>query len=153
VNGKRRLPLLQPSAGAGDGEPKRPPWQWAGFGAVLIFTAWLPLTAVAVAVARALGARTEGGHVAWLGAAVVAMYGVAIALGSFGGGFVLGRWGDDGVGVREAALAGLAAGLGAVAGAWFLSGFSPGALVVAALAASGAAAGGSRGLRARARLP
>jgi hypothetical protein len=160
VDGKRRLPLLpaqQPSGGLGAGEggddPKRPPWQWVGFGAVIVFTAWLPLTGVAGALAARIAASDPGDHLSRTGAEIVGLHACAIALGSFAGGFVVGRWGGDGVGVREAAFAGLVAAVVAFVAVWATSGFSAGALAVVVVAVSSAAGGGARGLRARTRLP
>ncbi len=152
--GKRRLPLLQaqkPDDGPeGDAEP-RPPWHWVGFGAVAIFTAWLPLSAVAGALAARVAATpgADDERHAGVGATIVAMHAIALAVGSFAGGFVVGRWGDDGVGVRHAALAGLAAALAAIGAAWISSGFSPGSLIVVGVAVPLAAAGGWRGLQGR----
>src|SRR5687768_2145051 len=45
---RRRLPLIQsapppPPTPNEDGEAKRPPWHWVGFGTVAIFAVWLPL--------------------------------------------------------------------------------------------------------------
>jgi hypothetical protein len=158
VADKRRLPVFQadrPDAGPdGDAGP-RPPWHWVGFGAVAIFTAWLPLYAVAGALAARLAATpgADDGQHAGAGATIVAMHAVALAAGSFAGGFVVGRWGDQGVGVRHAALAGLAAALAAIGAAWVSSGFSPGSLIVVGVAVPLAAAGGWRGLRRRLRRP
>ena len=60
---KRRLPVLQPpkSSPAEDesGEP-RPPWHWVGFGVVIIFAAWLPLSYVGGAVQRSMLASKFG---------------------------------------------------------------------------------------------
>jgi hypothetical protein len=159
VDGKRHLPVLRAerSTGAegpeGDGEVKRPPWQWVGFGAVAIFVAWLPLSAIAGALAARLAAASdvEGHHLGRTGAVIIALYALAIAVGSFGGGFVVGRWGGEGVGRREAGLAGLMAAVVAIGGAWVASGISAGTLLVAVVAASSAAAGGGRGLVARTR--
>lgn len=140
----------QPPA-AGDADESRPPWHWVGFGAVAIFTAWLPLAAVAGALARRVATAQVGdeGQLAGAGASIVAMHAAALAMGSFAGGFVVGRWGGEGVGVREAALSGAAAALAAVGVAWASSGFSPGSLFVVAVAVPFAALGGLRGLRAR----
>ncbi len=149
---KRRLPVLNsPSAGGDEAQPRRP-WQWVGFGALAIFTAWIPLAALAGAAAARL--PSDEAH-ARFGVALlaVAIYAAALALGAALGGFLVGRWGSAGVGVREAALAGL--GAAAVAGAvtWASFGPSAGALLVAAVALPMAALGGRVGLRARARQP
>src|SRR6185437_4414335 len=116
---KRRLPVLQ-SAPAGDDAPVRRPWQWVGFGALAIFTAWIPLTALGSVAAAAFGRwasppeeALEPTLAAQVGASVV--FAVTLGVGALLGGWLVGRWGPTGVGVREAALAGLAATL--VAGA------------------------------------
>lgn len=115
-------------AGAHDDEEddeKRPPWQWMGFGTAAIFGAWLPLAYVAEALkARAVASfvgnvaaaeeaapaleRLSGADRTRLAILLIALPGVALALGSFLGGYLVGRWGaPSGAGVREAALAGL----------------------------------------------
>jgi len=149
---KRRLPVLNsPSAGGDEAQPRRP-WQWVGFGTLAIFTAWIPLAALAGAAA----ARLPGDEAhARIGVALLALalYGSALALGAALGGFLVGRWGSAGVGVREAALAGLGAAVVAGAVTWASFGPSAGALLVAAVALPMAALGGRVGLRARARHP
>ncbi len=138
---------------AGDDDVPRSQWQWVGFGAAAVLTAWLPLSALV----SALAARLAGGTVAdpagaaRAGLTIVGLHVVALALASFGGGFVVGRWGARGVGVRAAGLAGLSAGLVAIAVASATMGFSPWAFFILAVALPGAAAGGWRGVRARAR--
>jgi tRNA-(ms[2]io[6]A)-hydroxylase len=121
---KRRLPVLQspkPSDAEDDGEP-RPPWHWVGFGTVLIFAAWLPLAYVGGAVqARMLASKFgEGASKDQIDLAVAAMTAgeraqlalsqaipgvLALALASFAGGIVVGRFGA-GAGARESARAG-----------------------------------------------
>ncbi len=150
---KRRLPVLNsPSAEPDDAESRRP-WQWVGFGTLAIFTAWIPLAALAGALAARLpaGDGGDGRGRAAAGLALVALYGAALALGSALGGFLVGRWGASGVGVREAALAGLGAAAVACVVTWISFGPSPGALLVAAVALPAAALGGRVGLRARIR--
>ena len=61
---KRRLPVLlspksSPSDDGDTGEP-RPPWHWVGFGVVIIFAAWLPLSYVGGAVQRSMLASKFG---------------------------------------------------------------------------------------------
>jgi MFS family permease len=148
---KRRLPVLNsPSAEADMAETRRP-WQWVGFGTLTIFTAWIPLAALAgVAVAR-LPAADAGQERVAAALAMVGLYAVALALGAGLGGFLVGRWGTAGVGVREAVLAGLGAAVVACAVTWISFGPSPGALLVAAVALPMAALGGRAGVRARAR--
>jgi hypothetical protein len=151
VDGKRRLPVLRPD---GDDEPVRSPWQWVGFGAAAIFVAWLPLSALAVKVAARAGLGEQGSvdH-ARSGALVVASFCAALALGAILGGFLVGRWGGPGVGVREAALAGLVAAVVATMVSWVSFGPAPATLVVIAVAAPMAALGGTLGLRQRVRHP
>jgi peptidoglycan/LPS O-acetylase OafA/YrhL len=155
VGGKRRLPLVQaaPEGEGDDGEARRP-WQWVGFGAAAAFVTWLPLTALAWAVAQRWGAAGQGEEGLALAAAkLVATFAVALAIGSLAGGFVVGRWGPQQVGVREAAFAGLAAAIAAIAVAGASFGFSPGYVLVVVVAVPFAAIGGWRGRRRRARVP
>jgi hypothetical protein len=151
VDGKRRLPLLRPENAD---EPARSPWQWVGFGAVAIFAVWLPLSALAVKIAARFGGREEEssgfGRSAVL---VLGSFGAALALGALGGGFLVGRWGGPGVGVREAALAGLVAAVLATLVSWLSFGLAPATLVVAAVATPMAALGGTLGWRRRLRHP
>ncbi len=148
---KRRLPVLNsPSAGGDDAEPRKP-WQWVGFGTLAIFTAWIPLAALAAAAASRLPPdASEQARLApgWI---VVGLYAAALAVGAGLGGFLVGRWGSEGVGVREAALAGLGAAVVAALVTWASSGPSAGALFVGLVALPMAALGGRAGLRARLR--
>ena len=143
---KRRLPVLKTPSPEEEEAAARPPWQWIGFGAVGIFAVWLPLAYVAGLAAARVGSEGSARFVA------VALLGASLALASTAGGFLVGRWGAQGVGVREAALAGLAAALIAAG----LSLGSPGALVGAAVcvvvAVPFAALGGRAGLRRRSPL-
>src|SRR5579863_8217663 len=115
VETKRRLPVLKvPSAGGDDEATARAPWQWVGFGSLAIFVVWLPLAAVAAAVASRMSGRVAAGVVEASPAAVLAFVGMsalALALATIVGGFVVGRWGGPGVGIRQASLAGFAAAL------------------------------------------
>ena len=129
----------------GDGSAPRRPWQWVGFGALAIFTAWIPLAGLAGAAAARLGESTFAGA----GIGIVTVYAAALALGAALGGFLVGRWGTAGVGLREAALAGLGASAVAVGITWVSFGPSVGTLLVAAVATPMAAVGGRFGLRAR----
>jgi hypothetical protein len=146
---KRRLPVLNSPAGAPDEGPARKPWQWMGFGALAIVTTWVPLAAMAAWVAGRLAARADGEGAAGLGTAIAiaGLFAVALGLGAALGGMLVGRWGPPGVGVREAALAGLAA--AAVAGALTCVTFGPsaGAVLLALVAVPAAAAGGRAGMR------
>ncbi len=150
---KRRLPVIQ-SAGTESGDPPREAWQWVGFGALAIFTIWLPASAVAGALTTRLAAgATDAGpeHVARAGVAIACAYGVALASGALAGGFLVGRWGTGRVGLREAAFAGLAASVVAGLASWATFGLSPGVLLVAIVTVPAAAVGGKLGLRRRAR--
>lgn len=126
-SGKRRLPVVQspraPSGGGDDADDaSRPPWHWVGFGVVIIFAAWLPLAYVSGAVqARMFASRFgEGASRDQIELALAAMTSaerasltltqaipgvLALALASFAGGVVVGRFGL-GTGVRETARAG-----------------------------------------------
>jgi hypothetical protein len=147
---KRRLPVLNsPSASPDEAEPRRP-WQWVGFGALAIFTTWIPLAALAGVAASRLAASADAQGMAQA-AIMVALYAAALALGAALGGFLVGRWGPAGVGVREAALAGLGAATVAGVVTWASSGPSAGAWVVALVALPSAALGGHAGERARQR--
>jgi hypothetical protein len=149
---KRRLPVLNsPSAGQDEAESRRP-WQWVGFGALAIFTAWIPLAALAGAAASRVPGAGAGGRERVVAASItVALYATALALGAALGGFLVGRWGSEAVRVREAALAGLGAAVVAGLVTWASFGPSAGTLLVALVAVPMAALGGRAGLRARAR--
>jgi hypothetical protein len=138
VEPKRRLPLLKPAPGeaGGDDAPVRPPWQWVGFGALAIFVVLLPLSWLATLAAMRLQNALP--------------FAAALALSGLGGGYLIGRWGTAGVGVREAALAGLAASIAATAMAWGGTGAAIGSVVTAFIAVPAAALGGRLGLRAKA---
>lgn len=124
---RRRLPVLQqPKKPAGEDadDETRPPWHWVGFGTVVIFAAWLPLTYIAqVVVARVLAQRFGADlsedqmtvAVASLDArerfrlmATLALpHSFALGMASFAGGFLVGRFGARTT-MREAAWAGAA---------------------------------------------
>jgi hypothetical protein len=165
VDTKRRLPVIKASApeqkGESEGEPaERPPWHWIGFGTVGVFAAWLPLSYVAQAVrvrvvaarlgevrspeevAAALGTLSRDEQVR-LAILLFVPHAVALAIAAFAGGFLVGRWGGAGVGVREAALSGMFAALIATALAW--QGWSWVPAVPIALATLAAAWGGQLG--------
>lgn len=136
---KRRLPVVKAPAPDETPEP-RPGWQWIGFGVVVIFIAWLPLTIVAQKAVDALVARGAGPL------AIVLPHAVALALAATVGGWVIGRFGS--VGWREGALAGAAVGVASVALALASSDGSWALVVVVGLAAAFAALGGALGRRA-----
>jgi hypothetical protein len=154
--GKRRLPVLQTTPAEED--PPRPAWQWGVFGALAIVTTWVPATAIAGAIlghwnatpqAPLDGDAIEG--VLRLELVVAGTYALALATGAVAGGYVVGRWGSPGIGVREAALGGLAAAGAAAAAAWQALGPTAGVVVVPLLVVPAAAAGARLGLRRRAR--
>jgi hypothetical protein len=125
-----------------------------GFGTVAIFTAWLPLSALAGAIGSRIAARAEGGDPSQLhraGATIALVHAVGLALGAVAGGYVVGRWGETGAGVREAALAGLGAAIVAAGVSWASFGPTTGAILVTLVAVPMAALGGRLGLRGRAR--
>lgn len=141
---KRRLPVLKlPSDDGGDEATARPPWQWVGFGALAIFVVWLPLAFLASWIAS----RMNASGASQVGAVVVLAAGLALA--ALAGGFLVGRWGASGVGVREAALAGLASAIIASALAFGAPGALWGALATVVVAVPFAAVGGKLGLRRR----
>jgi hypothetical protein len=162
---KRRLPVLKEPASSRDveAETRRPPWQWAGFGTVAIFVAWLPLSYLAeLARRRATAAWLGDGGApedaarafaalapaerAKLGLTVFLLHGGALALAAFAGGYLVGRWGGA-ANERQAALAGVTAALVASVLAW--TGISWVPLVTIALAALFAWMGGRTGVRGR----
>lgn len=164
---RRRLPVLSNTPPQPAEEP-RPPWHWVGFGAVAIIAAWLPLAYVGAGVsARVMasrfgaGASQEAIELA-LGAmsaaerarlmALVALPSVlGLAVAAFGGGFVVGRFGERTT-AREAALSGVVVALVACAMAWAgpTWGALLGALVMLAVASGFAAWGGRLGASGRA---
>jgi hypothetical protein len=150
VVARRRLPLLQPASQGQSDEPARPAWQWVGFGAVAIFGAWVPLSALAGALGAALLARASD-PTAMRRAALLASsaYALELAAGALAGGYLVGRWGPAGVGLRQALLSGVSAAVLLVAATWVSSGPSVGMVVVAALAPLMAVLGAALGLRAR----
>ncbi len=148
---KRRLPLLQNAPKDSD-EPPRPAWQWVGFGALAIVAMWVPLSALVGAIAPRLLADTN--DEAALGTAALltsSAYVAELAAGAVAGGYLVGRWGPPGVGVRQAGLAGLtaAAALAAATCASFGSTIG-GVLAIVLLAPAMAAFGGRVGTRRRA---
>jgi hypothetical protein len=142
---KRRLPLLKDAGDAPD-EPERAPWQWVGFGALAVFAVWVPLAWLSMlAAARIAPGEPSAGALA----ARAAVLAAGLAVSALAGGYLVGRWGTVGVGVREAALAGLVAALAATALAWLTVGVSAGALATVVIAVPPAALGGSLGRRRR----
>ena len=157
--GSEDLPNAPP-----EGDEARPPWHWIGFGTVAVFAVWLPLSYVAELVrrrateawigspaspeetARAIAALSAGER-ARFGLVMFATHGTALALASFAGGYLVGRYGGEKIGAREASLAGLMAAIIAAVLAW--SGVSWVPLVTLAVATAGAYAGGRAGVKRR----
>jgi len=169
VSDKKRLPVLKATPEEESGDEPRPPWHWVGFGACVIFAAWLPLTMLANAiVARIEASRVDtSGSQEQFYAALAAMpsgeriklevtialvYAAALAIGAFFGGFVVGRWGGESAGVREAAIAGVATTIVACVLAWATAGVSVGPLLTLVVAVPMAAWGGHRGLKRRIKM-
>jgi hypothetical protein len=144
MDSKRRLPVLKTPGEEAADEPPRPPWQWVGFGAVAIFVVWTPLAYLAGLAGRRFAGSDRS---VLVGAGFFALGSVLAALA---GGYLVGRWGAAGVGVREAAFAGLAAALVATVLAWMQAGLSLGPLVTVLLLVPAAALGGRLGLKGRA---
>lgn len=161
---KKRLPVLNASVpakgapGAEEDDGPRPGWHWAGFGAVAIFAAWLPLAYAAqwfvlhfvlarYGIERAgpdeLRAMVETmapeQRSRWM-MSLFLPHAVALALASMAGGALVGKFGK-GAGPREAAVGGLLATLVAAALACTAGGASAVPLVTAALTVPFAALG------------
>lgn len=167
---RKRLPVLQEPRAAAPEPPTeddaRPPWQWVGFGVVAIFAVWLPLAYAAQAItARVLSGRFGDAAPAEIGERLAQMTGgermrltatmalphvLALALASFAGGLLVGRFGAR-TGVREAALAGGSAALVALALSVSQAGFSWPSGIALAFAVGFAAWGGRTGVALRAR--
>jgi uncharacterized membrane protein YeaQ/YmgE (transglycosylase-associated protein family) len=149
---KRRLPLLQTSAQDDSAEPPRPAWQWVTFGALAIFVAWVPLSALAGALATRLIAHASEGVALRRAALLVScVYGIELAVGALAGGYLVGRWGPPSVGARDSALAGLVAAAVVTIWSWASSGSSSGLPLVVLVVPAVAGLGGKLGLRGRAR--
>jgi hypothetical protein len=146
---KRRLPLLEAPHGESE-EPPRPAWQWVGFGAVAIFGVWVPLSALGGAfAARLLSRPSDEALLARTALWISAAYALELSAGAVAGGYLIGRWGPSGVGIRQSALAGAMAAALLVVATWASSGPSLGMVLVALLAPLMASVGGKLGLRAR----
>lgn len=163
---RRRLPLISNKPEAEPPPEERPPLHWVGFGIVAIFAGWLPLTFVAGAassrvmaarfgkdasqdaIALAMAAMSAGERARVM--ATIALPGLAaLAVAAFGGGFVVGRFGDR-TGPREAALAGVGVAVLASLLAWSPSlAAVVGAFVTLLVAAGFAAWGAKVGVRRR----
>ncbi|HXN34175.1 MAG TPA: hypothetical protein VN894_20075, partial [Polyangiaceae bacterium] len=131
---KRRLPVLQ-EANEGTDEPPRPAWQWVGFGGLAIVAVWVPLSALVGAVAARLLAHMSDERALGRAALLTSgAYAVELAVGAMAGGYLVGKWGPKGVGVWQAALAGLAAAAALAVATWASFGPTVGVLIVAATA-------------------
>ena len=144
--------MLQAGPADDDGPP-RPAWQWIVFGALAIITVWVPAAAIAGALASRLASRAEargGTSTLAVGVAIPVAYAVALAAGAVAGGYLVGRWGTAGTGLREATLAGFAAAIAATAASWLSLGPAPGELIVPLITVPASVVGGMLGLRRRA---
>jgi hypothetical protein len=97
--------VLKDPPGEDPDAPPRPAWQWVGFGALGIFVVWLPLAWLTTLVVLRLGGPEAPP------ATQALLFAASLVLAAMAGGYLVGRWGTRGVGVREAALSGLVAGL------------------------------------------
>lgn len=160
---RRRLPVIQePSTPPPGDEDVRPPWHWVGFGTVAIFACWLVLATIAGAlVRRALVPYLGAGELTPqdIAARVAAMsseertrviaiqmvpHAFALAVASFAGGFLVGRFGT-GTGAREGAASGAATAIVATLLAWREGGVSWASAVTVVIAVAFAAWGGRFG--------
>jgi tRNA-(ms[2]io[6]A)-hydroxylase len=110
---KRRLPLIASSPEPeGEETPDRPPWHWAGLGAMAVFFAWLPLAAlVGSIIARVLRSAPDGGMAGApleVRLLMIGLHALAFAMASAMGGFLVGRYGGL-AGWKEAAASGAVA--------------------------------------------
>lgn len=112
------------SVSAPEDPDERPPWHWSGIGAVLVFTAWLPLALLSAWLTRVLldglvPADARADVTAFLSAAptstqiavraaMIVPAAAAFAVAAAGGGALVGRFGGR-AGPREGAVAGLLA--------------------------------------------
>jgi len=145
---KRRLPLLARAEVAEESDQDRPPWHWSAIGAAAIFLAWLPLAYVVNGpIGEALSGRASAAI------AAVALNVTAFAVASFGGGYLVGRFGGR-AGVKEATVCGVVA----ATIAWLLAAIQArsGVLVwlmlltgMAMIGAGSSRVGGAFGLRGR----
>jgi hypothetical protein len=145
---KRRLPMLPKVEVADESDEDRPPWHWSAIGAVAVFLAWLPLAYI---VNGPLGGLFNGGMAAKIGA--VALNVAAFVIGSFAGGYLVGRFGGR-AGVKEATVGGVAASViaWALAAAQARSGVLVWIMLLTGMAMLGAGAarvGGAFGLAGR----
>jgi hypothetical protein len=164
---RRRLPVIQeappPPGDAPGDDDARPPWHWVGFGTVAIFATWLILAAVAGAVVKRaiapwVGAAQTPAEIASrlatmsadermrLAAVQMIPHVFALALASFAGGLLVGKFGA-GTGPREAAMSGFATALIATVVAVREGGVSWASAVTFLIAVAFSAWGGRVGAR------
>jgi hypothetical protein len=165
---KRRLPVFKPTPEEESGEPPRPPWHWVGFGTAATYAAWLPLAYAAEAVRRRLFAaylgptstveevalaldRLTPAERTKLTVLAVLVPILPLAVASFFGGFLVGRWGGAQATVRMAALAGVATGVVGCLLAWASAGLAWTPLLAVAVATPMSAWGGRVGIGRRRR--
>ena len=171
VDPKKRLPVLKNTPEEEQGEEPRPPWQWVGFGVAATFAMCVPLQYLAESItqrilrgfvgdpdsaeatARALAELPSGDRAkVWI--AVIGIRALPLVVSTFFGGYLVGRWGGDNAGVREATLSGVATAIIVSVLAFAVLGlqawWTP--LVLIALMTPMAAWGGSAGLRKRIRM-
>ena len=171
VDPKKRLPVLKNTPEEEQGEEPRPPWQWVGFGVAATFAMCVPLQYLAESItqrilrgfvgdpdsaeatARALAELPSGDRAkVWI--AVIGIRALPLVVSTFFGGYLVGRWGGDNAGVREATLSGVATAIIVSVLAFAVLGlqawWTP--LVLLALMTPMAAWGGRVGLRKRIRM-
>src|SRR3712207_1074469 len=107
---KRPLPVLNNGGPDAGDEPPRPPWHWVGFGVVLVFAASVPLVWIAETIKKRviagfLGPVTSASDVeramtaldgrsrAAVVFATVGLPAVALMIGAYAAGFVVGKFG------------------------------------------------------------
>lgn len=163
---KKRLPVLKQTPEEEQGADPRPPWHWVGFGSVATFAVWVPLLWLAEALVAKLSARLGDVHDASETATAMNALPADEALrfrllvigilllpwiaGAAFGGYIVGRWGGDNAGVREAAIGGFAAAFIATLLASFaMQGVSAMFVIPLALSAVMAGWGGNYGLKKR----
>jgi hypothetical protein len=165
---KKRLPVLKSTPEDEQGEEPRPPWHWVGFGVAATFASCVPLSYAAEAATQRLlagyvGAASTAHEVADAMAALssadrtkvwiisVGLRAAPLVVSSLFGGYVVGRWGGDNAGMREATIAGAATALFvcvlAFAAVGFAAWWTPALVLV--LTTPAAAWGGGIGLRRR----
>jgi hypothetical protein len=120
----RRLPVVQSSAPEDAAAEARPAWQWVLIGGGLVFTIWLPLAMVALALGRWLAStrveltdpeavirfETSASASERMVVSAMILVPIVVSLGvaCMAGGALVGRFGGRS-GLREALLAGVVA--------------------------------------------